>query len=47
MIKLTMKNWSLVRMVGLIAAAVLIIFGSASNVLRSVKYGLGRILERR
>jgi len=34
-------------MMGLTAATVLIIFGSASNIFRSVKYGLERILERR
>jgi hypothetical protein len=47
LIKLVMQKWTLIRVVGLAAATVLIIFGSVSNIFRTVKFALERMTEKR
>jgi hypothetical protein len=40
-----MKKWSYIRIVGLLAAVVLIVFGGIDNTWRTVKFGLERFFR--
>lgn len=40
-----MKKWTLVRIMGMVAAMALIAFGSIGNVLRTIKFALEKVIK--
>jgi len=42
-----MKNWNVLKAMGFLTAAILIVFGGVANLVRTMSLGMGKIFKNR